>query len=225
MSSGTIKTDTTPLFGPHSGTVSPKQDKSVRRKKEEVKTLAESLDDVLPQPGQSPTRPVNGADTTDTVSEYQFTPKLQAANGADGVDEMEWTPTAPASLPRSLKDSPSPGDRAFGQAPTHEDGRPFYYKAPPAPINPAHKLRNPPRQPALWNSAEKENDPSSFRGRGTQQRATQDGVSAGRPGVEFTKQNFFAPRTESAEDESLANMLGKTFSLDDERPAKKGWFW
>ena len=224
MASGCIKTDTTPLFAPHSGTVSPKQNSPVRKKKVEIKTLAETLDDVLPKPGETPAKAMTSADST---YEYQFippkaTPKLQPTRGHDGVDEMEWTPTAPVSLPRALKDSPSPGARAFGQAPTREDGGPFYYKTPPAPVDPARKMRNPPNQPAIWSSAEKENG-GSFKGFGAQQ-TMRDGKRPARQGVEFTKQSFFAPRNEHAEDESLAKMLGQTFKLDDEKPSeKKGW--
>ena len=143
---------------------------------------------------------------------------------------MEWTPTAPSSLPRALKDSPSSKDRPFGQAPTREDAGPFFYKTPPAPINPARKLRNPPNQPALWSSAEKENS-GSFKGIGaqqTRQKQKQNGGPTARSGVEFKSPKFFNPEKEGPEDELLVQRFGKaTLSLDDKKPSppgKQGWF-
>lgn len=239
MASRSIKTDTTPLFAPHPGTISPKPEQPRRRgDKSELKTLAETLDEVLPQPGRSGEdlqAPIPNDDTS-TYGDYHFTPKFTPAkpihgNSAD-VDEMEWTPTTTsASLPRALRESPSSsgGRRAFGQAPTSADGRPFYYKTPPAPVAPARKLRNPPNQPALWGSAEKkeENGGPSFKAAGHAGGGVgQRDQAANKSTVEFERQHFFAPRKGSAEDDALANMLGKSFTLADEDKTspKKGWF-
>lgn len=202
----------------------------MHKKRDEIKTLAETLDDVLPQPGESPARAIT---SVDSVYEYQFIPKAQATPRHNTIDEMEWTPTAPLSLPRALKDSPSSKDRPFGQAPTREDAGPFFYKTPPAPINPARKLRNPPNQPALWSSTEKENS-GPFKGIGAQQtrqnqnqNQKQNGGPTARSGVEFKSQTFFTTRKEGPEDESLIQSFGQTsLSLDDKKPTppgKQGW--
>lgn len=216
-----------PLFGSHSATVSPKQDQPPRRKKDEIKTLAETLDDVLPR-AEDPSQA--NCYSTDTVYSYQFTPPTPAPTSRrvdDGMDEMEWTPTAPVNLPRALSNSPTSGHRAFGQAPVQEQGGPFYYRAPPAPINPARKMRNPPSQPALWGSTSEKKGENIFFARNGSPQGNKESGSTGTargPPVEFRRQNFFGPRTEAAEDESLAKLLGKGFSLEDEKKAKKGWF-
>ena len=240
MSIGCIKTDMTPLFAPHQATISPKRDRSternepIRRKRDEIRTLAETLDDALPQPGDS-LPPTKLSHTRDEFG-YQFvppTPERRAAPARDEPveDEMEWTPTAPqAPLPRALKDqSPSTRPRAFGHAPTSETSGPFYYKTPAAPTNPARRLRNPPNQPTIWGSAERERRGAPASSPDMAQHRAESSGGADDPwrprsNVEFSKGKFFAPRKEDAEDESLANMLGKGFTLDDEQASKKGWF-
>ncbi|KAH6674590.1 Ima1 N-terminal domain-containing protein, partial [Halenospora varia] len=76
----------------------------------------------------------------------------------DGND-MEWDPT-PQSKYRAFAPRPKdhggstllgqPGSNKFGQTPVTDNPNPFWYKnLPPAPITPAHRLRNPPNQPRL----------------------------------------------------------------------------
>ncbi|KAF4119509.1 Pfam:DUF2349 [Geosmithia morbida] len=251
-----IKTDTRPLFGPHSRTVSPSRMTSSspspahqppaattppkrrqqQQQQQQPRSLAETLDEVLPDPTTDPTTTTTstvGASTPTWTDElyhdYQFTPgrpSSRTSPQASQPDEMDWTPTAPQILPRALKDAPSPTHRRFGQAPTHEGSGPFYYRTPPAPVHPARRLRNPPNQPAFWpsasSSAEKENESQApFRRAGYDMRQHQTAASAA-AGVEFAKQNFFAPRQEAAEDESLASMLGSGFRLEDDEGKKGG---
>lgn len=196
-----------------------------RAAKEGGKSLAEMLGEALPTPS-----PITHGRADDYEHEpYPITPSPAPPTPQHSVDEMEWTPTAPQTLPRALRDSPGSAGRAFGQAPTHEGSGPFYYRTPPAPITPARRLRNPPNQPAFWPSSEKENaDAVPFGRRRTEQTvgaSTGRDAGEGRPTVEFSKQSFFAPRVESSEDESLADLLGRGFRLDEEARQSPGKAW
>uniref|UniRef100_A0A8H7TRI2 Uncharacterized protein n=1 Tax=Bionectria ochroleuca TaxID=29856 RepID=A0A8H7TRI2_BIOOC len=172
-----IKVDTTPLFGARAPVSPPRPDAPlVQKRASEPKGFAEMLNEALDSPNTTPTRkpmmhspqvtpapmqpqsPFLSSSLFRSAASQQFgTPNTQAY---DASDEMDWTPTVESSPPRALQGSPTPAARGFGQgptsslrtfgqAPTNTDSGAFWYKVPPAPLNPAHKLRNPPNQPAL----------------------------------------------------------------------------
>jgi hypothetical protein len=246
MASRSIKVDTTPLFGTHSGSVTPMQHESpLRGKREEPLNLSEALNDALssssPQPitswpsspaslrnpQQSPsTKPTIFQSTDDFINPANLrisdaipNPKVeQVAHG----DEMDWSPTQShtqtQTTHRAFQDSPSrPGNqpRAFGQAPIDPNAGAFWYKVPPAPINPAQKLRNPLMQPMLRRPVEKENP--FFQRRKGVDTATDDGMSK-KKAVEFQQQRFF---TANDDDSGLTNMMAQSFTLGDDEDATK----
>lgn len=129
-------------------------------------------------------------------------------------EEMDWTPTQ--SQHRAFSNAPAAGSpsRPFSQAPVQPESGPFWYKVPPAPINPAHKLRNPPRVPVVRNAnIESKTQGTSFTASLSNQHT---GNEARSTAVEFQQPTFFAP-TKDDERNSLAEMLNKSFSLGNEQ--------
>ena len=127
-------------------------------------------------------------------------------------------------MPRAFQPSSAkPGNRAFGASPTTLENSAFWYKVPAAPVNPAHKLRNPPNAPMIRPNLRSEN--GGFKGsngkkgdiffRGAASKARKD-EGEERRGVEFRQQSFFAPRKDDGDANSLADMLGASFSIESE---------
>jgi hypothetical protein len=246
MASRSIKVDTTPLFGTHSGSVTPMQHESpLRSKREETLSFSEALNDALssssPQPipswpsspaglrnpQHSPSTKHNNFQSTDDyinpanlrISDAIPNPKIeQVAYG----DEMDWSPTQShtqtQTTHRAFQDSPSrPGNqpRAFGQAPIDPNAGAFWYKVPPAPVNPAQKLRNPQMQPMLRRPVEKKN--AFFQRSKGEDTTVGDGISK-KKAVEFQQQRFF---TANDDDSGLTNMMAQSFTLGDDEDATK----
>ncbi|KAK7229341.1 hypothetical protein V2G26_001511 [Clonostachys chloroleuca] len=235
-----IKVDTTPLFGGRAPVSPPRPDAPlVQQRSSEPKGFAEMLNEALDSPNTTPTRKPNiqSAQVTPapmqsqspflsssrfrSAASQQFgTPNTQAY---DASDEMDWTPTVESSPPRALQGSRTPAVRGFGQgptsslrtfgqAPTNTDSGAFWYKVPPAPLNPAHKLRNPPNQPALIAKPKETGENIFFRGAAAKRGDKLKGGSRD-GGVTFNQPKFFAPGKENDETNSLADMLGQSFSL------------
>lgn len=131
-------------------------------------------------------------------------------------EEMDWTPTQSQSQHRAFADLPSNGaKRAFGEAPLHPESSPFWYKVPPAPINPSQRLRNPPNAPVLRSKpAEKES--VFFTSKSQAQRRNNDEDNRG---VTFKEASFFSS-PEDTEANSLADLLNQSFSLGHETEDK-----
>lgn len=147
-------------------------------------------------------------------------------------DMMDWTPLQSQSKHRAFNSvRPSePGTQLFGQAPVKPESNTMWFHVPPAPITPAHRLRNPPNQPRLRVSSQevKENffrrvtRPSNEPGPGPSTEAGGEPVvGAGRSGrdIEFSQQKFFPPVPPSESGEKLAELM-TSFSLgsDPEPP-------
>lgn len=142
-------------------------------------------------------------------------------------ESMDWSPSysqhrafAPTLQPRN--------GQLFGQAPVDSTTSPFWYKVPPAPITPAHRLRNPPNQPRLRVSSQevKENFFNNVTRRNPLEPSDQDTSFPGsdKPNYDshFADQKFFPPTPPSEADTLLADRL-TSFSLsspDDELPAR-----
>jgi hypothetical protein len=135
-------------------------------------------------------------------------------------EAMEWTPEPPPSKHRAFRILP-PLERntsLFSQAPTSDNGSPFWYKVPPAPISPAHLLRNPPNQPRLRVTSQevKENffNTVARRNSGSDEFGNPVNQSNGKPryDMELRQQQFFplSPPTEA--DTGLADLF-TSFSL------------
>ncbi|KAL7943772.1 Ima1 N-terminal domain-containing protein [Trichoderma barbatum] len=264
LARGSIKVDTTPLFGVTERTVSADHIRSPtpRKRIREPKTLAEALTEALesanptpvknPPPIQNPApikyptfqRPLNPSPsprfakhpfqtTHDELSFAGFsisdkTPQ-KALRGQD-PDAMDWSPMpkyAQKSQYRAFQDAPVSklGARPFGQSPTQPDGGPFWFKVPPAPVNPAQRLRNHPSAPLFKRafSVEPKKEEGSFSfGMGHLDEAREEMPRAS--SVDFKSPNFFAPERHDDTD-ALADALGQSFSfasvIDDESDSEE----
>lgn len=181
---------------------------SLKRKQTKPQpSLAETLTSALPQPDESPRQRKIMSDERPPDYEYQFTPNI--ASQPEPVaeeDGMDWQPTGSTTLPRALRnDTLGAGNRPFGQAPVHENNRPFYYRAPEAP---AH-TRTSPKHPVMWGS---QGDQRGFAPKPARRS-------------EFAEPRFFAqPRgSDVQEDEQLAGLVGG-FSFSEQEKNKGGWF-
>lgn len=130
-------------------------------------------------------------------------------------EEMDWSPSQPQH--RAFRDSAgSKANRPFGQSPTQPDGNPFWYKVPAAPTNPAHRLRNPPNQPILRKKpAEKTDLFFTTRDAAETEPDSKRRTSGQNGNIAFKNPSFFAPEQHD-EANSLADMLGQSFSLSQE---------
>ncbi|KAH8178998.1 integral inner nuclear membrane protein Ima1 [Sarocladium implicatum] len=169
----------------------------------------------LPTP-QVPAIPFGSSrETRQEPSIYQpFGAPESPTLAANEPDEMDWTPTQ--SQHRAFSNMPTAGSpsRPFSQAPVQPESGPFWYKVPPAPMNPAQKLRNPSKVPLVRPQAtEAKSSAFSFSSFGVDQ---QDRNAAKASSVEFRQPTFFAP-VKDDERSSLADMLDKSFSLGTEQ--------
>jgi hypothetical protein len=145
------------------------------------------------------------------------------------VDEMDWSPIIPQkqhrafNTPQSLRGNHN--SQLFGQTPVSEKSPVFWAKVPPAPITPAHRLRNPPNQPRLRVSSQevKENFFNNITRRNSDPDETASNATGkSRRELELQQQRFFAPTAPCEEADSLADTF-KGFSLgsSEERPQPK----
>ncbi len=158
------------------------------------------------------------------ITTGQIPDRLQQQFSGNDIEEMEWTPTQSQSLhrafnaPRSLQRT----TESFGQAPTVDESSPFWYKVPPAPVTPAHKLRNPPNQPTLRVSSRETKE--NFFNKVTHRNPAMDVALQQSPSLKkdsqrhdilFAQQKFFPPALSNEAGEAgntLADLL-TSFSL------------
>lgn len=143
-------------------------------------------------------------------------------------EEMDWSPSTSQHRAFSSYRPPGPASQGFGQAPTEEKKGAFWYRVPPAPVAPAHRLFNPPNQPRLRNipASATTNSPEAISFRGADGRANPvAGEDEGRGGVAFAKPSFFPPVSGDDPRNGLADMLQGSFSLRhrEEKAEKGSW--
>lgn len=158
-----------------------------------------------------------------------------SAAHADSGDEMDWSPSQPPH--RAFRTDTTTATtaqnkdvlRPFGQSPTHDDSgssnnqRPFWFKVPPAPTNPARQLRNPPNAPVLRKKPVKQDDvffsssrdSAKFRNRNS--AAGDNDEDEAQASMTFRNPRFFAPEKPNDEANSLADLLSESFSLGNEQ--------
>ena len=207
----------TPLFATETP-LSPQTSPVTRRerKKSDAKTFSELFNDALessaapqrvaPSPQSSPFNPVQPSKRYGFAAEH--TP-IKAPQ-PHYAEEMDWSPATPQH--RALH--PPPVAPTFGQTnghiPQDEAKNPFWYKVPAAPVDPARKLRNPPREQKAEPLHETMPLFSRRRSRGAK-------PTSGEASVEFKQPSFFAPERDH-DTSSLADLLGSSFSLGHEEP-------
>lgn len=150
-----------------------------------------------------------------------FKPLTQPAPASYG-DEMDWSPSQPStSQHRAFRNTDTAAPLPFGQSPTQQgdDGsgsskNPFWFKIPAAPTNPARQMRNPPNMPVLRKKPV-EKDDVFFTSRRDSAEFKNRGGAGSSAGMAFKNPSFFAPE-KNDEANSLADMLGQSFSLSQE---------
>ncbi|KAK5632591.1 hypothetical protein RRF57_008305 [Xylaria bambusicola] len=127
-------------------------------------------------------------------------------------DEMDWSPSASQHRafssynPYKIKNT----NPRFSDVPTEPKPGPIWYKVPPAPTNPAQRLRNPPMRPIIReNPKEKEN---FFQSTGRQLDfggRSQESSSE----LHIAPPRFHAPQTKDDPRDGLSNMFANSFSI------------
>lgn len=169
------------------------------------------------------------------------TPSLAQA-AAEYEEEMDWSPSASQHRAFSSYRQPGPASsQGFGQAPTEEEKGAFWFRVPPAPVPPAHRLLNPPNQPRLrtipppppysgitTNSHYRPEAAISFRAAARADARTvkptaddvEDDVAAAAAAagrreeeVAFARPSFFPPASGDDPRNGLAELLQGSFSL------------
>ncbi|KAK5997724.1 Integral inner nuclear membrane protein ima1 [Cladobotryum mycophilum] len=244
LARGSIRVDTTPLFGPSEKTISAPSSQvpsPARKRVEEPQTLAEALNEALESTGPAYKTPMRNPMTR---QDHHLLPSARASNKlfqplkgdspisfsnfgiSDGPpptvqqvqysDEMDWSPIPThTSSHRAFQQTPTSKPRSFGQSPTQPNTNAFWYKVPAAPVNPAQRLRNPPNAPFLRQKQEPEEDNGPhFRGRRAEQGYGREDTPQENR-IDFKPPSFFAPEKPD-EANALADFFGQSFSLGQE---------
>ncbi|KAI0467880.1 hypothetical protein F4859DRAFT_492948 [Xylaria cf. heliscus] len=129
-------------------------------------------------------------------------------------DEMDWSPSASQHRafssynPYKVKNT----NPRFSDAPTEPKSGPIWYKVPPAPTNPAQRLRNPPMRPIIRESP-KEKKETFFQSSGRQplnfgSRSQENPVE-----LNMAPPKFYAPEPQDDPRDGLSSMFAHSFSL------------
>lgn len=153
----------------------------------------------------------------------QRSPPTFVQHDTTPMEEMDWSPSQPTqSQHRAFASTVNRKSLPFGQTPVaspESHVSPFWYKVPPAPIAPAHQLRNPRNQPRLRIASQEVKE--NFFKNVTRRGPSQDSTSIDVPRRDmFAQQTFFPPSSPSESGNSLADLL-TSFSLgpsDSESP-------
>ncbi|OIW27151.1 hypothetical protein CONLIGDRAFT_415399 [Coniochaeta ligniaria NRRL 30616] len=229
----------TPLFGAKSKIQLRRPDspqkKSTPQTPDGVKNMSDLLDEILESPSLSRAGAPPGSQQP--PPQRSLAPSPQTND--DGVEEMDWSPSATSKSQHRAFSSyrdPGPANSGFSQAPTEAKKGAFWYHVPPAPVSPAARLFNPPNQPRLRNINVDSTSPTSptktvsFRHTpvGTDGRVNVGGAGGGadrQPPVAFARPSFFPPPPENDPRNGLAEVFEESFSLRQgpEEQQRRGW--
>lgn len=129
-------------------------------------------------------------------------------------DEMDWSPSASQHRafgsynPYRVKNT----NPRFSDAPTEPKSGPIWYKVPPAPTNPAQKLRNPPMRPIIRESPKEKNECFS-QSTGRQplvlgSRSLENPIE-----LNIAPPKFHAPQPKDDPRDGLSSMFADSFSI------------
>lgn len=235
-----IHTDTTPLFRrPAELTTGLHPDPSDRSASRDPNALGDILDDILRAPAGkqnqvAPSPPQQSASFTFAsdpqthirgISRGSSFPAPQISNKSVSFsqeeasvkhydDEMDWSPSASQHRafssynPYRVKNT----NPRFSDAPTEPKPGPIWYKVPPAPSNPAQRVRNPPMRPIIRESP-KEKKELLFQSTGRHPLGFGSGTREDSDDLSFAPPKFFAPEPEDDPRDSLSKMFAKSFTI------------
>lgn len=178
-----------------------------------------------------------------TATSTSSQPNLDRQYAGMNLGGMDWSPepSQPKSQHRAFTENlpvdrdavffgrapPQQNTKLFGQSPVVPQPGPFWYKVPPAPIAPAHNLRNPPNQPRIRTVSQEQKrnffdvSQGSKTTRAASETTTNGNHSAQRPEIEFAQQKFFAPEVRSEGHDVLVSALsGWSLGDSDRHPGE-----
>ncbi|KAI0193762.1 Ima1 N-terminal domain-containing protein [Xylaria flabelliformis] len=244
-----IHTNTAPLFRqPPELTASPRVKSGGRPATKDPDDLGNILDDILhsPTPQQVQavrTSPRHSTSLTSSLGSRTLGQRVDrgsaisvstASNGAMQVspenpavthygDEMDWSPSASQHRafssynPYKVKNT----NPRFSDAPTEPKSGPIWYKVPPAPINPAQRLRNPPMRPIIRESPKGEKE-SFFRSDGRQPLDFGSSYHENLAELPIAPPKFHAPEPIDDPRDGLSSMFAHSFSISPDPEERIG---
>ncbi|KAJ2980953.1 hypothetical protein NUW58_g6805 [Xylaria curta] len=129
-------------------------------------------------------------------------------------EEMDWSPSASQHRafssynPYRVKNI----NPRFSDAPTEPKSGPIWYKVPPAPTNPAQRLRNPPMRPIIRESP-KEKKENFFQSTGRQLIQFGSGPQQSSAELSMAPPKFYAPEPKDDPRDGLSSMFASSFSI------------
>ncbi|KAI0432330.1 hypothetical protein F5Y09DRAFT_302253 [Xylaria sp. FL1042] len=138
-------------------------------------------------------------------------------------DEMDWSPSGSQHRAFSSYNAfkVKNTNPRFSEAPIEQKPGPIWYKVPPAPTNPAQRLRNPPMRPIIREKP-KERE-VFFRSTGHRPIDFTSRSQEGAAELNIAPPKFHAPQPKDDPRDGLSSMFAKSFSIDpspeqEERP-------
>lgn len=158
--------------------------------------------------------PLLSAMSPDESHEFMSTGKLPGRLQYQHEEEMEWDPAPSQVLTMARSPQVPPLFARPESLSSVANPSPFWFKVPPAPVGPAHRLRNPPNQPRFQPRTEeaKQNFFDTMKGASYGSRlqyGTSDSDKPRRHEMDIAQQKFFPP-TNTADNvlNGLSEMLG-----------------
>ncbi|KAJ8130625.1 hypothetical protein O1611_g3003 [Lasiodiplodia mahajangana] len=243
----TIHTDTAPLFRrPAELTADLHNDVDSRSPTKDSKDLGNILDDILHSPpgqqdqtAQIPPRqstsftsavgrraPALGESRGSAASISRITggtkqPPQEQPPAVSDDDAMDWTPSGSQHRafssynPYKIKNT----NPRFSDLPIEPKPGPIWYKVPPAPTNPAQRLRNPPMRPIIRESP-KEKKETFFKSTGRQPIDLGNRAPESSAELNLAPPKFYALEAKDDPRDSLSSMFATSFNISpdpDER--------
>ncbi|KAI1294404.1 hypothetical protein F5Y03DRAFT_317360 [Xylaria venustula] len=215
-----IRTDTSPLFRQPAELTAGLHAASEGSSTASGSDMVGILDDILhsrdkkqgSSPGGSLATPFPPA-TNEAVQSPQEEPR-----SSHGPDEMEWSPSGSQHRAFSSYNSLhiKNTNPRFGDAPMEPKPGPLWYKVPPAPTNPAQRLRNPPMRPIIRESP-KEKEPLF---QSTKQQSIfefKDRARESTTQLNLAAPKFHAPQPKEDPRDNLSSMFARSFSIGPEQ--------
>ncbi|RYP84552.1 hypothetical protein DL770_005206 [Monosporascus sp. CRB-9-2] len=180
--------------------------------------------------GNAPSPTLGALNLSDPPVSKQPEPQVQYE------EEMDWSPSTSQHRAFSTYNTYKVKNTnpRFSDTPIEPKAGPIWYKVPPAPTNPAQRLRNPPIKPIIRESP-KEKKENFFRSekkynnffRSSAQSPVDlgSGAADGPSDITFAEPKFYAPEPNDDPRDGLTRMFASSFSIspgpDDEEERRK----
>ncbi|KAI8625448.1 hypothetical protein F5Y19DRAFT_479553 [Xylariaceae sp. FL1651] len=129
-------------------------------------------------------------------------------------EEMDWSPSASQHRafssynPYKVKNT----NPRFSDTPTEPKSGPIWYKVPPAPTNPAQRLRNPPMRPIIRESP-RETKENFFQTTGRRPVDLGSKAQTSSADLNLAEPKFYAPQPRDDPRDGLSSIFANSFSI------------